>query len=76
MYERYVIFETDFLESYLIFDAIMEHRRAYYALNYVSYNLLNPATIIIMITKKKIEALKAYYADMRRFFIYGKNAGI
>jgi len=56
-----------------LYNTIVEHRKAYYALKYVDYNLLNPATIDFMIPKHTIEAWKADYTEMRRFFIYGKS---
>lgn len=56
-----------------LYDAIVEHRRAYYALKYVNYDSLNPGVINFMIPDKEIEAWKTDYADMRRFFIYGKS---
>ena len=56
-----------------LYDAIVEHRRAYYALKYVNYDLHTPATINFMIPEQEIESWKADYADMRRFFIYGQS---
>lgn len=56
-----------------LYDAIVEHRKAYYALKYVNYDLHNPATINFMIPKQEIESWKTDYADMRRFFIYGQS---
>lgn len=56
-----------------LYNAIVEHRKAYYALKYVNYDLLNPATINFMIPEQSIEAWRSDYADMRRFFIYGQS---
>lgn len=63
----------DALANRSLYDAIVEHRRAYYALKYVNYDLLVPASINFMIPEKDMEAWKADYADMRRFFIYGQS---
>lgn len=56
-----------------LYAAIVEHRKAYYALKHVNYDLHNPKTINFMIPKKEMEAWKADYADMQRFFIYGES---
>ncbi len=56
-----------------LYDAIVEHRRTYYALKYVNYDLHNPATINFMVPQHHIEAWRADYIDMRRFFIYGDS---
>ena len=56
-----------------LYDAIVEHRRAYYALKYVNYDLHTPASINFMIPEQAIESWKVDYTDMRRFFIYGQS---
>ena len=61
------------LADHTLYDAIVEHRRAYYALKYVNYELHAPATINFMIPEQAMESWKADYADMRRFFIYGQS---
>ncbi|WP_238988039.1 nucleotidyl transferase AbiEii/AbiGii toxin family protein [Prevotella koreensis] len=63
----------DALADHALYEAIVEHRRAYYALKYVNYDLHHPLTINFMIPKQEIEAWKADYTDMRRFFIYGNS---
>ena len=63
----------DALADRSLYDNIVEHRRKYYALKYVNYDLHNPLSINFMIQEKDIEAWKTDYADMRRFFIYGKS---
>jgi hypothetical protein len=60
------------LFDHSLYDAIMQHRRVYYALKYVDYNVKSDS-ICFMIPKSEIEAWKADYADMRKFFIYGKS---
>ena len=56
-----------------LYDAIVEHRRAYYALKHVNYDLHAPTSINFMIPEQAIESWKADYANMRRFFIYGQS---
>lgn len=56
-----------------LYDAIVEHRRKYYALKYVNYDLHAPATINFMIPERAMEAWRSDYAEMRRFFIYGQS---
>lgn len=56
-----------------LYNAIVEHRRTYYSLKYVNYDLHDPSTINFMIPESAIERWKADYIDMRRFFIYGKS---
>ena len=56
-----------------LYDAIVEHRKTYYALKYVNYDLHAPSTINFTIPESAMEAWQDDYADMRRFFIYGKS---
>lgn len=56
-----------------LYDAIVEHRKTYYALKYVNYDLHDPETINFIIPEKEMETWKADYTDMKRFFIYGKS---
>ena len=56
-----------------LYDAIVEHRKTYYALKYVNYDLHAPSTISFTIPESFIEAWQDDYADMRRFFIYGES---
>ena len=56
-----------------LYDAIVEHRKTYYALKYVNYNLHSPSTINFKIPESVMEAWQDDYADMRRFFIYGES---
>lgn len=56
-----------------LYDAIVEHRKTYYALKYVNYALHDPASINFMIPENMMEAWKNDYVDMRRFFIYGQS---
>lgn len=77
LYDLEKLMDTEYgreaLADRTLYDAIVEHRRAYYALKYVNYDLHAPASIIFMIPEQVIESWKADYADMRRFFIYGQS---
>ena len=61
------------LSNRKLYDSIVEHRKAYYALKYVNYDLHVPSTINFTIPESVIEAWQDDYADMRRFFIYGES---
>lgn len=67
------VYGREALADRSLYDDIVGHRRAYYALKYVNYDLHNPATINFMIPEHAIEEWKADYEDMRRFFIYGQS---
>ena len=77
LYDLEKLMDTEYgreaLADRSLYNTIIEHRRAYYALKYVNYDLHAPATINFMIPKQAIESWKADYADMRRFFIYGQS---
>lgn len=77
LYDLEKLMDTEYgrnaLSDRILYDAIVEHRKAYYALKYVNYDLLNPQNINFMIPRSQMEAWKADYADMRRFFIYGES---
>lgn len=61
------------LSDHVLYDSIVEHRRTYYALKYVNYDLHNPSTINFSIPQQEREAWAMDYEDMRRFFIYGES---
>ena len=63
----------DALSNRKLYDAIVEHRKTYYALKYVNYDLHTPSTINFTIPESAMEAWQDDYADMRRFFIYGES---
>lgn len=77
LYDLEKLMDTEYgreaLADRTLYDAIVEHRRAYYALKYVNYDLHAPASINFMIPEQTIESWKADYSDMRRFFIYGQS---
>ena len=67
------VYGKEALADRTLYDAIVEHRRTYYALKYVNYDLHNPSTINFMIPAQERDAWMQDYADMQRFFIYGKS---
>lgn len=77
LYDLEKLMDTEYgreaLADRTLYDAIVEHRRAYYALKYVNYDLHAPATINFLIPEHSMESWKADYADMQRFFIYGQS---
>ena len=77
LYDLEKLMDTEYGQEALadrtLYDSIVEHRRAYYALKYVNYDLHAPATINFLIPEQAVELWKADYADMRRFFIYGQS---
>ena len=77
LYDLEKLMDTEYgheaLSDCSLYDAIVEHRRTYYALKHVNYDLHNPSTINFMIPEASIDAWKADYTDMRRFFIYGES---
>lgn len=63
----------DALSDGSLYNEIVEHRRTYYALKYINYDLHTPSTINFMIPKKELELWKTDYAAMKQFFIYGQS---
>lgn len=56
-----------------LYDAIVEHRRTYYALKYVDYDKHDPQAICFVPPVDVQELWAADYADMKRYFIYGSS---
>lgn len=77
LYDLEKLMDTNYGQEALanrsLYDAIVEHRKTYYALKYVNYDLHKPATINFMIPEKEIDAWRSDYNDMRHFFIYGNS---
>lgn len=67
------VYGKEALTDRTLYDVIVEHRRPYYALKYVNYDLHNPSTINFMIPDQERDVWVQDYADMQRFFIYGKS---
>ena len=61
----------DALDNRKLYEAIVQHRRIYYALKYVNYDLHAPATIDFMVPSQSIETWSNDYAEMCQYFIYG-----
>lgn len=61
------------LDDSVLYNAIVEHRRRYYALKFVNYDLHDPSTINFMIPEREREAWVHDYEEMQRFFIYGRS---
>lgn len=77
LYDLEKLMDTEYgveaLSNRKLYDTIVEHRKTYYALKYVNYDLHAPSTINFTIPESAMEAWQDDYADMRRFFIYGKS---
>ncbi len=77
LYDLEKLMDTEYgieaLSNRKLYEAIVEHRKVYYALKYVNYDLHSPSTISFTIPKSFIDAWQDDYADMRRFFIYGES---
>ena len=77
LYDIEKLMDTDYgreaLADHQLYNSIVEHRRTYYALKYVNYDLHNPSTINFMIPDKERDVWKQDYVDMQRFFIYGES---
>ena len=77
LYDLEKLMDTEYgkeaLSNRKLYDAIVEHRKAYYALKYVNYDLHSPSTISFTIPESVMDAWQDDYADMRRFFIYGES---
>ncbi len=77
LYDLEKLMDTEYgraaLKDLSLYNAIVEHRRAYYALKYVNYDLHSPQTINFLIPEQVREAWKADYENMRHTFIYGRS---
>ena len=56
-----------------LYNAIIDHRQAYYALKYVDYSLHHPSTINILPPERVLDDWKQDYSNMQRYFIYGPS---
>ena len=77
LYDLERLMDSDFGKSALadktLYDVIIEHRKAYYALKYVDYSLHNPDTINIVPPENVQDDWQQDYSNMQRYFIYGKS---
>lgn len=71
---EYMPSREEALSNRELYDAIIEHSKAYYALKYVNHDLHAPSTINFTIPEPVMEAWQDDYVDMRRFFIYGESS--
>lgn len=56
-----------------LYESIVEHRRTYYALKYVDYNLHTPRFIQIIPPQSVMKDWAEDYANMQEHFIYGNS---
>jgi len=77
LYDIERMMDTDFGKAALndkeLYDAIVNHRRQYYALKYVDYDLHSPSTINIIPPSNIIDDWRSDYENMQRSFIYGTS---
>ncbi len=77
LYDLVQLMDTEYgreaLTNRALYDAIVAHRKAYYALKYVNNDLYAPDVINFMIPEQFMELWKADYEYMRRYFIYGRS---
>ena len=76
-YDLERLMDSDFgkmaLADKTLYNAIIEHRQAYYALRYVDYSLHHPCTINILPPEHVLDDWKQDYHNMQRYFIYGPS---
>ena len=58
------------LADQALYDAIVEHRRTYYALKYVDYDKHSRATISFLPSQEVLDDWRTDYSNMHRYFIY------
>ena len=77
LYDLERLMDSEFGKSALadktLYDTIIEHRKAYYALRYVDYSLHHPDTINILPPENVLDNWRQDYSNMQRYFIYGKS---
>ena len=77
LYDLERLMDSDFgkmaLADKTLYNAIIDHRQAYYALKYVDYSLRPPSTINILPPERVLDDWKQDYSNMQRYFIYGPS---
>ena len=77
LYDLERLMDSDFgkmaLADKTLYNAIIDHRQAYYALKYVDYSLHHPSTINILPPERVLDDWKQDYSNMQRYFIYGPS---
>ena len=75
LYDLERLMDTEFgriaLEDNGLYDAVVEHRRTYYALKYVDYDLHARSTISFLPPEELLPQWREDYNNMLRSFIYG-----
>lgn len=61
------------LADHALYNAIVEHRRTYYAQKHINYDLLASSSINFMVPEQFLEDWKADYDNLRVYFIYGPS---
>ena len=76
-YDLERLMDSEFGKSALadktLYEAIIEHRKAYYALRYVDYSLHRPNTINILPPENVQDDWRQDYSNMQRYFMYGRS---
>lgn len=76
LYDLERLMDTPYGEEALVdkelYDTIVEHRRLYYDLNYVDYELHALDKIDFIPPTSELERWRSDYAEMQRHFIFGK----
>ena len=79
LYDLERLMDTDYgreaLADKKLYEAIVEHRRTYYALKYVDYDKHARGVISFVPPVDVREDWRRDYADMQQFFIYGESLG-
>ena len=69
-YDSLLSLKIDYIPLY---NTIIEHRQAYYAIRYVDYSLHHPDTINILPPENVQDDWRQDYFNMQRYFIYGRS---
>lgn len=77
LYDLERLMDSEFGKSALadktLYNTIIEHRQAYYAIRYVDYSLHHPDTINILPPEIVQDDWRQDYSNMQRYFIYGRS---
>ena len=77
LYDLERLMDSEFGKSALadktLYNTIIEHRQAYYAIRYVDYSLHHPDTINILPPENVQDDWRQDYFNMQRYFIYGRS---
>lgn len=77
LYDLERLMDTHFAEEALndaaLYNAVVEHRRTFYALKYIDYDANSPSRIRIVPPTEILSEWQDDYAKMRKTFIYGDS---